>query len=376
MTDATLPYFKAVWFTPDGSGGGRAARVTLTPEGLSIDAGEGYRVDWPLRGLKFGKAGEEEAYLLITCPIVPGPVGALTLTDQAFARILATRVPLVDQPLLARFAEENQGHVRRKWRNLFLASLLTAAAFGGGYWALNHWVSDWAAKKLPLETEKKWGDLLIRSQLVGKTEITQGPSYEAAQAILRRLRTGAPKDLPYTFTLHVVKDPMVNAFALPGGHMVLMTGLMKEASSAEEVAGVLAHEMSHVTQRHVVKRLVQSLGWRLWFSLFFGSGDLGQVAFGMGSLMEISYGRGQEEEADREGAKVMAKAGLPVTALGTFFDKLSKKDGTDKVPAFLSTHPASKSRSEAMKKLAEELKPQAPRPLALDWAEVKASLRP
>jgi len=376
MTDAILPYFKAVWFTPDGSGGGRAAKVTLTPEGLSIDTGEGYRVEWPLRGLKFGKAGEEESYLLVTCPIVPGPVGALTLTDQDFARILSSRVDPSYQTLLMGFSAANLGHVRRKWRNLVLAAILTAAAFGGGYWAVSHWVSDWAARKLPLETEKKWGDLLIRSQLVGKTEITEGPAYEAAQMILRRLKTGAPKDLPYAFTLHVVKDPMVNAFALPGGHMVLMTGLMKEAASPEEVAGVLAHEMSHVTKRHVVKRLVQSLGWRLWFSLFFGSGDLGEVAFGMGSLMEISYGRGQEEEADREGAKIMAQAGLPVTALGTFFDKLSKKDGTDKVPAFLSTHPASKNRSEAMKKLAEELKPHAPRSLGLDWAQVRAALKP
>jgi Zn-dependent protease with chaperone function len=369
------PYFKAVWFTPDGAGGGRAARVTLTPEGLLIDAGEGYRVEWPLRGLQFGKAGEEDAHLLVTCPLVPGPVGALTLTDRNFARILADRVGPEHQGLLSGFASENRGHIFRKWRNLVGATLLTAGVVIGGYWALSHWVADWAAKKLPLETERLWGDAMLRSLVAGNTEVTRGPAYEAAQAIFRRLKTGLPKDQSYTFTLHVVKDPMVNAFALPGGHMVLMTGLMAQAESPEEVAAVLAHEMAHVTERHVVKRLVQAMGWRIWFKVLFGTEDWAQVAFGLGTLLDISYGRGQEMEADLEGAKFLAGAGLPVGSMARFLDRISKEGDPDQVPAFLSTHPASKDRSEAMKKLTTELKPKNPRPLAIDWAEVKASLK-
>ena len=124
----------------------------------------------------------------------------------------------------------------------------------------------------------------------------------------------------------VVDDPLVNAFALPGGHMILMTGLMREARSPEEVAGVLAHEVQHVLQRHVVKRTVRALGWRVWFSLFFGGSGLEEVAFGAGNLMEMTYGRAQESEADRKGAELLAKAGLPIGPLGDFFDRLSKKD--------------------------------------------------
>jgi Zn-dependent protease with chaperone function len=365
--------FQAVWFEPGGSDG-RSCTLILSNFSLTIENSAGVRLEWPYRGLKLNKAGEEDAYLVISCPSLPGPVDSVAVRDPAFPALLAEKVSPALKETLSSFGKKRKTHVLRKWRNLAVAGLTAAAIFFGGYWVLNNWVSSWAAKNLPVKAEEKWGGVLLKSYLTGKKEITKGPAYEAAQLMLKRLKAAASKDVKYNFKVHVVDDPMVNAFALPGGHMVLMTGLMEKAESAEEVTGVLAHEMQHVIQRHVVKRLVQSMGWRVWFSLFFGGGDLGKIAFGMGNLMEISYGRSQESEADREGAKLLAAAGLPIEPLGRFFDRLSKKEGTSKMPSFLSSHPESKKRSEELKRLARELNPKTFRPLGLNWRKVRQSL--
>jgi len=156
---------------------------------------------------------------------------------------------------------------------------------------------------------------------------------------------------------------------------VLMTGLMKDARAPEEVAGVLAHEIQHVLKRHVVKRLVQELGWRAWFSVFLGGGDLSNIAFGAGSLMQLSYGRSQETEADVEGAKLLQAAGIPVGPLASFFGRLSTREGeSSKIPAFISTHPESRDRAAELKRLAAEPAPVPLQPLSIDWPAVQKSL--
>jgi beta-barrel assembly-enhancing protease len=364
--------FQGVWFTTSRSDG-RSCSVSLSSFALVVETADGTRLEWPYRRLKLDRAGEEDSYLVVSCPSASG-LDSVAVRDQAFPPLLAEKVSPDLQEMLSSFEKRHKTHIGRKWRNLAIVGLAAAAFFFGGYWVLNNWVSSWAAKELPLSAEEKWGGVLLQATLAGKKEIKQGPAYEAAQVMLRRLAAAAPKDMKYNFKVHVVNDPMVNAFALPGGHMVLMTGLMEKAENGEEVAGVLAHEMQHVIQRHVVKRLVQSMGWRVWFSLFFGNGDLAKIAFGMGNLMEISYSRSQESEADREGAKMLAVAGLPIEPLGLFFDRLSKKDGTSKMPSFLSTHPESKKRSEELKKLAKELNPKTIRTLGLNWPRVRQSL--
>jgi Zn-dependent protease with chaperone function len=367
------PVFQGVAFAP-GQGDGRSCKVVLSGLGLLIETSDGSRLEWPYRDLKLDKAGEEDAYLVVSCPSLSGPVESVAVRDQVFPPLLAEKVSQELKETLSSFEKKHKTHVGRKWRNLAAAGLAAVVVFFGGYWLINNWISSWAAKNLPIEAEERWGSLLVQGTLAGKKEIKRGPAYDAAQLMLKRLKAAAPKGVKYNFKVYVLDDPMVNAFALPGGHMAVLSGLMKKAESGEEVAGVLAHEMQHVIQRHVVKRLVQSLGWRIWFSLFFGGGNVEKLAFGMGGLVEISYGRDQEAEADREGAKMLAAAGLPIEPLGRFFDRLSKKEGTSKMPSFLSTHPESQKRSAELKMLAQELNPKPIRPLGLDWPKVRQSL--
>lgn len=115
----------------------------------------------------------------------------------------------------------------------------------------------------------------------------------AVTEMTHRLIDSIPQN-PYTFEITVVKSDVVNAFALPGGYIVVFTGLMKKAESAEEVAGVLAHELNHVLQRHGLERIVKQLGFVAVVSIVLGNQQgLGGVMKQLSvELMTLKFGPG------------------------------------------------------------------------------------
>lgn len=358
---------------PRGGAGVRCS-MRLGPTALELETVEGVTAAWPYPSLSLEPAGDDGAYLLIRSSPNDGPLDSLTVKDPAFNAALAAKFPPA-QAFMRNFAEHHRRNVANRWRNLVLGAIAFLGLLAGGYWAATQWVAEWAAKKMPIALEVKWGDAMSSAFLATKKGVEKGPAYDAAHLLFARLKEALPPETPYPLTLHVVEDPMVNAFALPGGHVVLMTGLMRDAKSAEEVAGVLAHEIQHVLKRHVVKRIVQNLGWRAWFSVLVGGSDLSGLVFNAGSLLQLSYGRSQETEADVEGAKLMQAAGLSAEPLADFFERLSSREGaSSRVPAFISTHPDSRNRAEELKKLAGTLKPENPRPLPIDWESVRKAL--
>lgn len=164
-----------------------------------------------------------------------------------------------------------------------------------------------------------------------------------------------------TFHLHVVDKPNeVNAFATPGGHLYVMTGLILAAQNEAELAGVIAHEAGHVTGRHAARNMVQALGLQTVATLALGQNPstLKQVAAqiaGTGAMLHHS--RAQEIEADEYGATYARKAGYDPNGLISFFRTLQRQQG--KVPkalTFLSTHPATSDRISALQKYIAEKK--------------------
>ena len=111
-------------------------------------------------------------------------------------------------------------------------------------------------------------------------------------------RLAAHVESPYTFRWYLVDDPQVNALAAPGGHVVVFTGLVRATESAEELAGVLAHEMEHVLLRHSLRAIVARLGWRTILSLALGgSGELGGAAARVADqLGALGFSRVQESD--------------------------------------------------------------------------------
>ena len=166
------------------------------------------------------------------------------------------------------------------------------------------------------------------------------------------------KDFPYSFK--VVQEPSINAFALPGGPMFVHTGLIAAADNEAQMAGVLAHELSHVSLRHGIanaKKQQTISGLGAIAGSVLGSmvgGSLGAVA-AQGAQMgtqawAMKYSRTAESEADLLGAHIMAKAGYNPLELGSFFEKLEKQMGGDpgRVAQWFSSHPNPGNRTVAI----------------------------
>lgn len=145
--------------------------------------------------------------------------------------------------------------------------------------------------------------------------------------------------------LTVLRDGDPNAFAIPGHRVIVFSGLIDRAKNPEMVAAVLAHELAHVELRHPIRGLVHQLGLGAALALMFGDSSvasLGQLA------LLLSYSRDIEREADQRGIALLQQAGIRADGMAAFFVEI-KKDGLDKLPDFLSTHPDLDERIAATK---------------------------
>jgi beta-barrel assembly-enhancing protease len=204
---------------------------------------------------------------------------------------------------------------------------------------------------LPVSEENKLGQQMaaeVEKQV--KLHPDRGVQ-EYVQRIGQRVAAKAvdkPKGIQFTFKV-VDDDKTVNAFALPGGHIYVYSGLMKLAADEAELASVIGHEIAHVTERHIAERLVTQLGLQTVAALALGQNPslLAQVAaqvVGTGAF--LSFSRQQEAEADARGLPYMAAAGYDPLGFVRLFTKLRRGEG----PAFarfLSAHPLPSERIEA-----------------------------
>lgn len=171
------------------------------------------------------------------------------------------------------------------------------------------------------------------------------------EGVGKRLLTGVRKtEFPYTF--QVVQDDSVNAFAIPGGHTYVNTGLIKAAESEAELAAVMAHEINHVVARHSTRQMTQQYGYNLIASLLLGNqGELSKLAADMfGKAGHMYYSREMESQADALGVETMYQAGYNPQGMVTFFKKLAAAGQGDpgKLARFFSSHPETVERINAI----------------------------
>jgi predicted Zn-dependent protease len=172
-------------------------------------------------------------------------------------------------------------------------------------------------------------------------------------------QTPAPfNQLPWQF--HVVQDDAINAFAIPGGHIYVHTGLINNADNAAELAGVIAHEISHVTARHSTEQISRQYGLQILAGLVLGQnpGQMAQIAAQIvadGALARFS--RKAEEEADERGIQAMAAAGYNPIGMATMFDELleHRRGQPGRVEQFFSTHPLTEDRARVARNRAAQL---------------------
>jgi beta-barrel assembly-enhancing protease len=242
-----------------------------------------------------------------------------------------------------------------------------------GLWFGSDVLVELAVERIPVEWEHQLGEAAYQDFLAHQDVMKEGPAVAAVQEMTQRLTQQIPNS-PYKFEVTVVKSDVVNAFALPGGRVVVFTGLMKKAQSGEEVAGVLGHELNHVLQRHGLERIVKNVGLLTIMAVVLGDqrglvGLMRQVGV---ELLTLKFGRAQETEADLTGLQLLYTAKIDPTGMITFFQRLSEKD--EGRVELLSTHPMSAGRAERLRNELSKFPRHAFEPFTFDWATIRGSL--
>lgn len=228
-------------------------------------------------------------------------------------------------------------------------------------------IAGWIVARIPVSAEQELGAKLFEQQKAG-LKLVEGAPLQLVNEIGARLSEGSA----YRYQFYVALDPSVNAYAMPGGFIVVHTGLLALASNADEVAGVLAHEVSHIEKRHSLKAMAQAAGMTATVALLFG--DTGSLVSLGADLLSRKFSRDHEREADSEGLALLVKAGMAPAPMAAFFRTMAAQGAG--IPAFLSTHPASEERFAAIDAAVKAL-PAAARDapsLAVDYAAIKAAL--
>ncbi len=213
-------------------------------------------------------------------------------------------------------------------RSLTAFAALGAALVAAGlyFWAIPA-AAKIAAARVPVSWEESLGESVVE-QLVPQDSRCDEPNVNRIVSDLTA-RLSAAASSPYTFRVAVVRVPVVNAFAAPGGHIVVFQGLIEQTRRPEELAGVLAHEFEHVIQKHTTRMLLQKTTAGLMISAMTGDVS-GAITFGASAahaLGTLSYNRAMEQEADVEGMKLLAAAGIDPAAMIDFFETLKTKSG-------------------------------------------------
>ncbi len=248
-----------------------------------------------------------------------------------------------------------------------------------GLFLAKDWLVGKVAQQVPVAWEKELGETMLQQLSAGQL-VEDAEIQEDFDKIASRLIKGIGSKR-YEFEFHIVKDDSLNAFALPGGTMAIHTGLLLKANSAEEVAGVMAHELAHVTEQHGVSNLIEAAGLYLLVTALFGdtTGLLAMIANNAPALLQMKFSRDHEREADKRGFEFLMAAEIDPQGMVSFFKKMhlhQEEKGTNTIPDFLSTHPATTKRINNLEQLiGNSLNRGNYTPIDLNYDAFKARLR-
>jgi predicted Zn-dependent protease len=367
MNGAKLQFDGGV-FSSDLEGGRSGAEISFTSHAVVATTPDGQLFSVPFAGAELWLGGasgrmwscrSSDRGLTIFCE-APGFGAAL---KEAGRRELGDKVETLEKA------------ARRSARRGWLVGLAVCAGLLllllGAMLGLRH-AGRLSVSALPESMDEQLGKLALEHMDLGGSVSTDAVLQRAVRVAVTRLEQAQLS--PFKFDPRVVESSVVNAFALPGGPMVVYTGLLREAESVEQLAGVLAHEMAHVTRRHGMQRIAQSLGVVAGIQLLFGDVS-GVMAVAVEVLREgaiNSYSREQEHEADMDAVERMRKARLDPASLASFFELLAKKEGQlPSVLRWLGTHPDLAQRVRDVRTRAARGAPVTREPLNVDWAEVQ-----
>ncbi|QPJ63921.1 MAG: M48 family metallopeptidase [Candidatus Nitrohelix vancouverensis] len=375
MNDSQSADFSSSYF--DGlSARKQRVKVSVFTTKLLLTFSDGRAIDWP--------------YVELRSALGPADAEGTLRLERVKEGRPAPETLIIDEPRLFRQIEQaapaeltRPFHGSKSFKKItILAGLLLLPITLYLLWTqFIPAASERFASSVPVEWETRLGEAALNSFSVSERVMNAPQTQGALEAVAVRLTASVP-DYPYPMRIYILDDPQVNAFALPGGHIVFYRGLLQSAASADEIAGVMAHEIQHVLQRHATRGIIRSLTSFLTF--YFLIGDVNgamQTALDIAQNLErLSFSREMEDEADRLGMAMILRAGVPPQGMVRMYKKLgehalgeapvSDDDATSSgVFDYFSTHPQTGARVETLQKLAEEHAnpPYSPILPGVDW---------
>jgi predicted Zn-dependent protease len=262
---------------------------------------------------------------------------ALFVADPVFARPLLARAPALST-------------VRQRWHGLrpgisVLAGVLVVAA---AMWFYELHPAQAMARLMPQPTREALGRAVIAG-IVEQHKVCETQASRVALDRLTQRLTAAAANTPLAVRVLLLDWSLVNAFAAPGGQIVLTRGLIRQAVSPDEVAGVLAHELGHALELHPETGVVRAMGLAAATQLIFAgsAGTLSNVGI---ILTQLRYTRIAEREADAHALRILKGAGISAKGFGDFFERLEGKGPPSETAKRISeyelirTHPRTRER--------------------------------
>ncbi len=301
--------------------------------------------------------------------LAPWPVAQLKRTDpdapegSATFRLArrAERLTIHDDGLLEQLRDAGVLRDPARLRGLRAWALLLGGLAGavGVAALLIDQLPNVALPLVPRTMERSWS-MAIENVMSAESRTCESPAGQSAlNGLLARLSAGARIDR--TPHLTVLDSPVVNAFTLPDGRILLLRGLIDRAENPDELSGVLAHELGHVSRRDPTRAMLRALELNMLARTVGWGGDVA------GQMTALSYGRRAEAAADASALRILRAAGLRADGLSRFFKLLQIENGNDALPAFLNDHPATADRAVALTSGSEGETALSPP----DWAAAK-----
>lgn len=270
------------------------------------------------------------------------PYQSLTCRDEQFLKELKSQC--YDAPVVANLFKNS--------KSTFLKLMLVIGAIFIGlalltYFFLLPWMVNKAVQNFPADYEKKFGKVMFE-------QVKTSEKWDAEQTkLINVFFDSLHFKSNYNIEILYVKKDEVNAYALPGGYMVVYDGILKKMKSEEELAGLLAHEFSHIKLKHTLKSTFNSIGFSALLQIIFGGFDesvIGLLGNQTEQLRQLHYSRTLEQEADENGFNLLKEQSLDPKGMINLFERL-KAESSDIVPSILSTHPLPEDRISNIQKL-------------------------
>jgi len=297
---------------------------------------------------------------------------ALLVSDTSFL----TQLHQIAPELSAQF--HNPAHRKRRVRLVLIAALASMGVLAVLYlWGIPA-LAAFVASRVPVSWEERLGRSVVKHLAPAAMRCADNTRTRVIDEIIAVLTAPLPTS-PFTIRTIVVNDSTINAFAAPGGYIVLYRGLLEKTQTAEELAGVLAHELQHIFKHHVTQALIQHVSTGLLLAAI--TGDTSKAtAYGLESarlLGILRYSRQSEEEADAAGMDMLLESGIDPKGMITFYEQLNKRSSeTPSILKYLSTHPGTGDRIKKLKSIVKQSRSKSVKILKdYDWSDIKKICR-